>query len=86
MLLKSCKISEPKEDGFYNVGISADGTWRNRGFSSLFGVVTTLSLLTGKAVDVEVMLKECRECMGWSDKQGTVEFNELWEGHLSYEF
>ena len=45
---------EPEEDGFYNVGISADGTWRKRGFSSLFGVVTTLSLLTGKVVDVEV--------------------------------
>ena len=72
---------EPEEDGFYNVGISADGTWRKRGFSSSFGVVTALSLLTGKAVDVEVMSKECRECMGWREKQGTVEFNEWWEGH-----
>ena len=43
---------EPEEDGFYNVGISADGTWWKRGFSSLFGVVTALSLLTGKAVEI----------------------------------
>ena len=57
---------ELEEDGFYIVGISADGTWRKRGFSSLFGVVTALSLLTGKAVDVEVMSKGCRQCMGWS--------------------
>ena len=27
---------EPEEDGFHNVGISADGTWRKRGFSLLF--------------------------------------------------
>ena len=25
---------EPEEDGLYNIGISADGTWRRRGFSS----------------------------------------------------
>lgn len=72
---------EPEEDGIHNVGISADGTWRKRGFSSAYGVVTALSLLTGKAVDVEVMSKECRECMSWRDKQGTVEFNDWWEGH-----
>ena len=39
-------------------------------------MVTALSLLTGKVVDVEVMSKECRECIGWRDKQRTVEFNE----------
>ena len=72
---------EPEEDRIYNVGISADGTWRKRGFSSAFGVVTALSLLTGKAINVEVMSKECRECMNWRDKQGTVEFNKWWEGH-----
>ena len=35
----------------------------------------------------EVMSKECRECMGWSDKQGTVEFNEWWEAtcHANFE-
>ena len=44
-------------------------------------MVTALSLLTGKVVDVEVMSKECRECIGWRDKQRTVEFNEWWEGH-----
>ena len=40
-----------------------------------------LSLLAGKVVDEEVMSNECRECMGWRDKQGTVELNEWWEGH-----
>ena len=74
-------IYEPKENGNYNVGISADGTWRKRGYSSLYGVVTAISIVTGKVVDYEVMSKECRECMLWKDKEGTDEFMEWWEGH-----
>lgn len=75
------ELYEPEEDGFYNVRISAEGTWKKRGFSSSFGVVTALTLLTGKAVVVEVMSKGCRECVGWRDKQRKVEFNDCWEGH-----
>ncbi|XP_046850412.1 uncharacterized protein LOC124443906 [Xenia sp. Carnegie-2017] len=69
------------EDGLYDVGISVDGTWRRRGYSSSYGVVTGISLVTGKVLDIEVMSKECRECMGWSSKQGTEEFVHWWEEH-----
>ena len=44
------------------MGISADATWRRRGYSSSYGVVSGLSLMTGKVLDVEVMSKQCREC------------------------
>ena len=72
---------EPERDGVYNIGVSGDGTWRRRGYSSAYGVVTVISTVTGKALDAEVMSKECRECMVWRDKEGTNEFHEWWEGH-----
>lgn len=72
---------EPEMDGICNIGVSGDGTWRRRGYSSAYGVVAALSTVTGKALDVEVMSKECRECMGWRAKEGGVEFQEWWEGH-----
>lgn len=34
---------EPDEKGRYNKAVSGDGTWRRRGFSSSFGVVTVCS-------------------------------------------
>ena len=49
---------EVEEDGNFHIGISADGTWRRRGFSSSYGVMAGISLVTGKILDVEVMSKE----------------------------
>lgn len=72
---------EPNEDGVFDIGISGDGTWRRRGYSSMFGMVTAMSTVTGKAIDIEVMSKECRECMVWRNKEGTQEFEDWWEGH-----
>lgn len=72
---------EPEEDEIHNIGISADGIWRRRGFSSVYGVVTSLSLATGKVIDIEIMSKEYRGCVNWKGKQGTNEFDEWWEGH-----
>ena len=72
---------EPGEDGVFDIGVSGDGTWRRRGYSSAYGVVTAISTVTGKVLDVEVMSKECKECMVWRSKEGTVEFQEWWEGH-----
>jgi len=56
---------EPEDDGIYNIAVSGDGTWRRRGYTSAYGVITALSTLTGKVLDMEIMLKECRECMVW---------------------
>ena len=56
------------EDGIYDIAVSADGTWRRRDYSSVYGVVAALSTITGKVLDIEIMSKECRECMVWRDK------------------
>ena len=72
---------EPEEDEIYNIAISGDGTWRRRGFSSCYGVVTAMSTVTGKALDCEIMSKECRLCMPWRGKEASPEFQDWWEGH-----
>ena len=43
-------------------GVSCDGTWQRRGYSSLNGCVTTLSIDTGKCLDVEMLTKVCHGC------------------------
>ena len=42
--------------------VSCDGTWQRRGYSSLNGCVTTISVDTGKCIDVEVLSKVCHGC------------------------
>ena len=74
-------IYEPQEDGKFDIGVSGDGTWRERGYSSSYGVVTALCTIMGKVVDVEVMSKNCKECTGWRGKEGTQEFQDWWEAH-----
>ena len=37
---------EPEQDDVYNIGISGDGTWRRRGFSFCYVLVTAMELAT----------------------------------------
>ena len=45
-----------------NCGVSCDGTWQKRGFSSRNGCVTVISIDTGKGVDVEALSQACKQC------------------------
>ena len=71
----------PNEESVYDIAVSGDGTWRKRGFSSSYGVVTAMSTVTGKALDCEVMSKECKQCVRWMGKERSPEFEEWWEKH-----
>ena len=51
-----------QEDGIAHCGVSCDGTWQRRGYSSLNGCVTTISMDTGRCIDVEVLTKVCHTC------------------------
>ncbi|XP_064470221.1 uncharacterized protein LOC135384970 [Ornithodoros turicata] len=53
---------QPGNDGFVECGVSVDGTWQKRGYSSLNGCVTALSIETGKVLDLEVMSSFCNTC------------------------
>ena len=78
---KSKSFMNPTKKNLYDIAVSGDGTWRKRGFSSSYGVVTAMSTITGKALDCEVMSKECKQCVQWMGKERSPEFEEWWEKH-----
>ena len=45
-----------------DIGVSVDGTWQRRGYSSLNGVVVAISIDTGKILDLEILTRYCRQC------------------------
>ena len=49
---------EPEQDGIFDIGVSGDVTWRKRGYSFSYGIVTALSTIAGKVLNVEVMSKD----------------------------
>lgn len=68
-------------NGISQCGISCDGTWQRRGYSSLNGCVTALSIDTGKCLDVEVLSKVCHACKK-QESNPDEEEKRLWEeGH-----
>ena len=72
-----------KEDGdkMKDVIASFDGTWQQRGYASLNGVVAAIS--HGKVVDSEVMSKVCLSCRYWHQpgRQNTPGFEGKGEHH-----
>jgi len=49
------------EKGLANgITVFGDGSWRKRGFSSLFGIVSLIGWYTGKIVDVLIKSKYCK--------------------------
>lgn len=49
-------------------GVSVDGTWQRRGYSSLNGVVTAIEVDSGKVLDYECLSRNCHGCRFWSQK------------------
>ena len=58
-------------DGTVDIGVSGDGTWRKRGFTSFHRVGTAVSVPSGKVVDVSIKSSYCRACSIWENKKGT---------------
>ena len=48
------------DDDVVDVLVSCDGTWQQRGFSSLFGAVFIITYETGKVIDFTVKSKFCK--------------------------
>lgn len=63
--------------------VSGDGSWRKRGFSSLFGVTTLIGWYTHKVIDVIVKSKYCKGCEFWEKKKTTAEYDEWLENHAN---
>ena len=64
-----------------NSSVSVDGSWAKRGFSSLYGIVTAISIDTGQILDAEVLVKYCKVCQYWEKYKGSVEYNRRMEEH-----
>ena len=62
-------------------GVSCDGTWQRRGYSSLHGCVTTLSIDTGKCLDVEVLTKVCHGCQRIAREKDASKKADMVEKH-----
>lgn len=65
------------------ITVSGDGSWRKRGFSSLYGLVSLIGWYTGKLVDVLVKSKYCKACEYWQKKYDTDEYKEWAENHAA---
>lgn len=70
------------EDGEQGIVVSGDGSWRKRGFTSLYGLVTLIGYNCGKIVDCVVKSKYCKACEYWSNKKNTDEYAEWAESHV----
>ena len=45
-----------------DIGISVDGIWQKRGYTSFNGVIAALSIGNGKIVHLEVLNRYCKQC------------------------
>jgi len=69
---------EQEVENATDLGVSGDGTWHKRGFSSLYGVCSLIGVHSKKIVDVNVKSSYCKECEIWVEKKDTEEYRE-WE-------
>ena len=76
------ELSDEYTDEFIaDVDVSVDGTWQKRGYSSLNGAVTVISLLSGKCLAFEALTKTCKCCETWEKRKGTLEYEKFVESH-----
>ena len=53
-------------DNVVDTGVSVDGTWQKRGFTSLNGADAAISIEIGRVLDGEVMTRYCQGCINIS--------------------
>eukprot|EP00112_Aurelia_sp_Birch-Aquarium-sp1_P020725 Seg5402.1 transcript_id=Seg5402.1/GoldUCD/mRNA.D3Y31 product="hypothetical protein" protein_id=Seg5402.1/GoldUCD/D3Y31 len=75
------QLYDADDNGNVDIGVSGDGTWRRRGFKSSTGVVSVMSIVTGKVLGVEIMSKEYRACPLNTRKEGSQEYKDWWDSH-----
>lgn len=61
--------------------VSGDGSWKKRGFTSLYGVTTIIGYYSGKVLDVVVKSSFCQACSAWSSRTDTIEYEKWYPTH-----
>ncbi|XP_070532674.1 uncharacterized protein [Ptychodera flava] len=64
-----------------DVAVSVDGSWVSRGFSSLYGFVSVISMDTGKVLDRHISSAYCRECHEMEEKPKDMQFMKWFIEH-----
>ncbi|XP_074111956.1 uncharacterized protein LOC141535751 [Cotesia typhae] len=73
--------NEKHERPILNLKVSGDGTWKKRGFKSMYGVTTLIGYYSGKVIDLVVKSSFCAACARWKNKTDTEEYRQWFEEH-----
>ena len=76
--LRAVVNANASDDEIIDCGISIDGTWQRRGYSSLNGVVAGLSHENKKVIDVISLFKFCKKCEVHKRIKNSIDF-EYWK-------
>jgi len=86
--MKKAAIKEKElsieRDGNDGLTVSGDGSWRKRGFSSLFGLISLIGWYTGKVLDVYIKSKYCKVCEYWEKRENTAKYEEVYPLHKEH--
>ena len=66
----------PDDQGILNIGVSYDGSWQKRVYSSHNGMGSVIDFLTGLPIDYEVLSNFCQKCKIFSEKPDDLEWKE----------
>ena len=66
----------PDEQGVLDIGVSYDGSWQKRGYSSHNGMGSVIDLLTGLPIDYEVLSNFCSKCKIAAEQPPDSEWEE----------
>ena len=75
-------INVNDDDVQVDIGVSVGGSWQRRGFSSLNGVVTVITIGNGKILDTEAICKLCKACNAKEKlKEDDIAAYNLWRSN-----
>ena len=57
---------------FVDTGVTVDGTWQKRGFTSMNGADAAISIDTGRVVDIDIMSRYCQGCINLKAIENTI--------------
>ncbi|GFT70220.1 uncharacterized protein TNCV_3456751 [Trichonephila clavipes] len=77
-------VLHPTKNKIVECGISVDGTWQRRGYSSMNACVAALSVDTGEVVDIEIMSSYCPTCRKISKMPRSIESETFAADHVCH--
>lgn len=68
-------------DEIPGITVSGDGSWKKRGFKSLYGIASLIGFYSGKIVDVIMKNSFCKACAQMVSKKDTPDYETFMESH-----